>query len=253
MTDQQTATFLGTLPSELDDDSSGMRMHPAFEQLAGSTYAVRAAFLGSRVSAEVAAELFASLRLTDQDGAEWTMGPTSGKWYRRVGGSPGWQHGPLPFGRQPHPQLDLPSWAADGIYGQLAEAQQAHRDSADSAQTTGVDVLSAGGFNPFQSTSVPAVRVETGPQRPTAPAAGAADWLLDEWEAFEQDRERLRQLRYTAGTQVPEDLPDDLNPNRQLTDAAAGSGAPAARQGHDTPAEGPAARFDPEEFFRAPE
>ncbi len=78
-------TYHGVLRSELDEPA---KLPPAFEQLIEEVGKARHAFERGDLTKVQLAEVLRNLRVVGPDGTEWTMGSSSGRWYRRpVGGT----------------------------------------------------------------------------------------------------------------------------------------------------------------------
>ena len=78
-------SYHGALRSELDEPS---RLPSAFEQLIEQVGQARHGFERGALTKIQLAAVLQGLRVVAPDGAEWTMGATSGRWYRRpVGGA----------------------------------------------------------------------------------------------------------------------------------------------------------------------
>jgi len=89
-------SFLGTLRSELDED---ITLEGAFAELYARFGALRDAYDGGRLDTRSYGLALRDLRVLDSDGYQWTIGATTGKWYRRnqrEGGQ--WSSAPLPAG-----------------------------------------------------------------------------------------------------------------------------------------------------------
>lgn len=87
-------TQTGFLRSELDADSG--RLPPIFVDLLSRYLALRQQVRQGRTDRWQAARLFSGLRAIDTEGYEWTLGASSGSWYRRaVGGD--WLAAPPPM------------------------------------------------------------------------------------------------------------------------------------------------------------
>jgi len=255
--DDLQESLLGTLRSELDDDDAG-GLHPSFEVLAGLVVSVRTAYTSFRISPEQAARICALLRLEGQDGNEWTVGATSGAWFRRRVGERPWQKAMLPLNVAPVDGT-APAWLTDGVGGLILEAENANKQAAANAtadkEADGGDAM-AGMINPFQRTvideqSVAAVGVTTGSERPHLPGGSIedVDWLLEEWEEIEQAAvERGPAGRLGA-------LAPELDPDQAYV-AALGTDGPTEREGATTAADGPVDRdgpLSPDDFFLRPE
>lgn len=161
---------LGTLRSEFDIDQTELSAEfVALEQL---TQQVREAFLQGRASEMGAAELLRELRLPGDDGATWTIGATSGNWYRRDEVARVWELAAPPEGVRMVGAR--PSWLDDGVDGRLAalmsQAPQQEPDAVPEPVSSTAVALSA---DPV------AERVAANLETPT----GEEDlgWLYDEW------------------------------------------------------------------------
>jgi hypothetical protein len=78
-------TYHGVLRSELDEPE---KLPRAFEQLIEEIGKARHAFERGDLTKVQLAEVLRNLRVVGPDGTEWTMGSSSGRWYRRpVGGT----------------------------------------------------------------------------------------------------------------------------------------------------------------------
>lgn len=80
--DESTArdAFLGTLRSELDED---VTLEGAFAELYARFGALRDSYDSGRLDARSFGLALRDLRVIDTDGYQWTIGATTGKWYRR--------------------------------------------------------------------------------------------------------------------------------------------------------------------------
>lgn len=88
--------FLGTLRSELDED---VALEGAFAELYARFGALRDSYDSGRLDARSLGLALRDLRVIDTDGYQWTIGATTGKWYRRnqqEGGQ--WASAPVPAG-----------------------------------------------------------------------------------------------------------------------------------------------------------
>lgn len=72
--------FLGTLRSELDEDVS---LDGAFAELYARFGALRNSYDTGKLDARSLGLALRDLRVIDTDGYQWTIGATTGKWYRR--------------------------------------------------------------------------------------------------------------------------------------------------------------------------
>ena len=246
--DETPDGLLGTLRSELDEDDGG-GLHPNFEILAGLVVAVRTAFTSFRINPAQAAELCARLRLKGRDGNEWTIGATSGSWYRRRIGETVWQKSPLPINVVPV-DGEAPSWLTDGIAGDILAAEKAARDDAavdgetsdaaeDADHPYDTGAFGAGAINPFQrkNTDVGDVGVASATRAPVSNTVDVG-WLLEEWEELERESERHRE-------NAPEIGADRGNER-----------GPVSRAGSDVDAKAPVERdgaISPDDYFLRPD
>lgn len=76
-------TYHGVLRSELDEPS---KLPQAFEMLIEEANRARHQYERAELTKTQLAEVLQGLRVTGPDGTEWTMGATSGRWYRRPQG-----------------------------------------------------------------------------------------------------------------------------------------------------------------------
>lgn len=250
--------MLGALRSELDDSDTGM--HQAFETLASLAGTVRNAYLTYRITPEKAGELLQELRLAGADGNEWTVGASTGGWFKRRGGGR-WEKSAMPLGVSPAPG-SLPVWLEQGIAGRLAEAERSSKEQTpETEETASRDLFAEGSINPFQrkSASEDTGVLETGNPR-SSTSSGDIDWIYEEWENTKPLRGAKAPAAAAppvAGVQrpsLPKDLPADLDPDRSLEDALRSAPAPVDRSGSDHEGGAPEPRkLNPEEYFLPPE
>jgi hypothetical protein len=263
--DKANDGILGALRSELDDSDTGM--HKTFETLASLAGTVRTAYLSYRITPEKAAELLQDLRVISGDGFEWTVGATSGTWFRRRTGEQTWSKSVMPIGVAPAPGTE-PAWVEQGIAAQLVAAEKQMRDRVEAARqdenAEQRDVFSEGSINPFQRKDDGGITVaETGVAPRVSTAAGDVDWLFEEWDNFDRTRTERASTAAVNADPVPENptrpalpknLPADLDPDRSLQDRLAAGEGPVDRAGADHEGGAPQPRtVNPEEFFLPPE
>jgi hypothetical protein len=248
--------MLGTLRSELDDSDSGI--DPGFETLSSLAGSVRTAFLAFRIGPTQAARLFATLRLQASDGHEWTVGPTSGAWYKRQRGETTWRKAPMPIGITP---ANNPEWLQTGIAAQLQSAEneaQIENDAAKTAQEEApIDPFAQGALNPFQRKDLGSEIDGISPAAPRAAAGGEdVDWIFEEWDDFDR---RVRETREAESTKTKrpalgKNLPPDLDPDKAMLPQEE-QRPPVTREGSRNPGDAPVDRrsFSPEEFFLSPD
>lgn len=102
--------MLGTLRSELDGD---IEIDGSFTSLENSFSKVRQAFIQKKIPSQVAAEFFQRLVIKSSDGSEWTLGASTGSWYRREEGA-SWMQTSPPNGITVD-SGNVPSWVYNGI------------------------------------------------------------------------------------------------------------------------------------------
>jgi len=250
--DETPDGLLGTLRSELDEDDGG-GLHPSFEVLAGLIVTVRTAFTSFRIGPSAAAELCARLRLSGRDGNEWTVGATSGSWYRRRVGETVWQKSPMPLNVIPV-EGEPPSWLVEGIAADIGAAEKAAKDAAEGREKDDeddgdvaadpVNPFGAGAINPFQRKStddavMPNAAVTLPTRTPTS-STNDVGWILEEWEELERETEVAVR---------------PAEPARTLGDRDTDRG-PVPRTGSDTEAAAPVERdgaISPDDYFLRPE
>lgn len=249
--DTPRESILGTLRSEFDDDDS--TLHPEFETLSTLVSSVRSAYLAFRLTPEQAATICADLRLNGSDGNEWTVGATSGAWFRRRVGERAWTKTSMPLDVEPVYD-SAPSWLQEGIGGRLLVAEKQAREPVrverDEADETATE---RGVINPFQrkDTGVETITVvaprSSAQPRPVV-AGDDADWLFEEWA--ELDRGPV-----VSRPQLPTNLPEDLQADRQLAETIDAQAPPAPRAGSERSGDAPVERsgsVNPEDFFLRP-
>jgi hypothetical protein len=173
----EAETFLGGLRSELDE---GSQIHPAFASMAAAADSVRASYLSYAITPNKAAEAFRLLRVTDESDIEWTVGPSSGSWYRRRVGSSTWQPGPPPLMAEPKSGGSTP-WMSSELSDLLPSARSA-------SNTTQSDNLR----------SQAGIRVVDVSELPKLDEGETRDWLLSEWDELEVQLDVLRQQTLAA-------------------------------------------------------
>jgi len=168
---EKAETFLGGLRSELDE---GSHLHPSFASLAAAADAIRAGYLSFGITPQRAAEAFQMLRILDDNDIEWTVGPSSGSWFRRRQGSSNWQAGPAPLMAEPKSGHSQPWLSAE-----LSEILPSARNSNKTGSETKVG-------------SQAGIRVvDVSPLSPELERE-SADWLLSEWDTLEAEMENLQ-------------------------------------------------------------
>lgn len=260
------AGFLGTLKSELDDSDEEFALDSAFEQLSILSGAARAAYLEYRLRPDKAAALFKMLRLRATDGFEWTVGPTSGMWYRRTVGTKEWARAGLPIGLAPVYDVE-PDWLREGIGAYLVQngsnPEELREEQRASDAATGTPSFESGLLNPFaelkeNTRTTGSKAMEFGKENEDT------DWLLEEWSEFDESLQKLREIRSQGVTEasrpeLPANLPADWDADRALAEAAADDGAaPVTRVEPDAGDEAWEPRdrdgyVNPESFFLPPD
>ena len=170
-TTEKAETFLGGLRSELDE---GSHLHPSFSSLSAAADAIRAGYLSFSITPQRAAEAFQLLRILDDNDIEWTVGPSSGSWYRRRQGSGSWQTGPAPIMAEPKPGHNQP-WLSGELSEILPSARNSNKAGTESniGSQAGIRIVEASIFS-------------------TELERESTDWLLSEWDALEVELENLQ-------------------------------------------------------------
>lgn len=110
------SSYLGTLRSEFDEPET---IPTGFTQLQNNISIICKAFLEGKLNERQAAELLVIQRCSDLNGGEWTVGATSGSWYRRQGVDTPWMGVPSPSQAVGNP---LPgAWQREIIFPGTAE------------------------------------------------------------------------------------------------------------------------------------
>ena len=266
--DETVDNLLGTLRSELDEDDDG-GLHPNFEILAGLVVTVRTAYTSFRITPEQAARICAQLRLEGRDGNEWTVGATSGAWYRRRTGETIWQKSPLPINVIPVDGV-VPKWLSEGIAAEILAAEKATMAAAQSdeedagTETTDagggdpMDAFTRGAINPFQrkhvDDSLPVVAASAPKIAPSADQMDV-DWILEEWEEFDREVETVRGANEARGG-LKGKLPPELDPDTAERNALTTQTGPAARGGSEVEGGAPVERdgpISPDDYFLRPD
>jgi hypothetical protein len=246
MSDDKTREgSLGTLRSEFDDDETPSGVHPDFETLSGLMSTVRNAYMAYRLSPEQAATICAELRLLGNDGFEWSVGASSGAWYKRRTGEGSWSKSPMPINVSPV-YAQAPSWLNEGIANRIMAAEKELKATAQNQEAPAEVAI-----NPFQRkdmTDNPVVIPAGSKPRQTSRMGDDVDWLLEEWDST------------TRTTSLPQNLPADLDADQAMLRALEDTPGPVGRQGENAAADGPVERgsgagkpFNPEDFFLPPE
>jgi hypothetical protein len=243
---------LGALRSELDEGSD---IAAAFTMLESCANAVRYAYVTRKITPTAAAELFASLRLTGNDGATWTIGASSSSWYRKTGAR--WEPSAPPFGIESAGAL--PVWAQAGIGGLISAAEQqmaaAQQQAAPSAENA-------------TETIAMTTTVATVVKKPATPAsvtiAGTEedmDWVLSEWSNPSAPAP-MRTERAVGSVGLPERIPAAWEPSQAVDDAVDALSSPSANLAErvgatdtyrDALDEEPSTHTLPQDFFLPPE
>jgi len=87
--------FLGGLKSEFDE---GYSLSVEFNSLIAAADNIRDKYVKFEIDAEIAAELFAKLKIKDTNGNDWTIGASSGSWYKRFPNEKQWISSNPPVG-----------------------------------------------------------------------------------------------------------------------------------------------------------
>jgi hypothetical protein len=210
---EEAETFLGGLRSELDE---GSHLHPTFAAMSAAADSVRASYLSYAITPTKAAEAFRLLRLVDDNDIEWTVGPSSGSWYRRRLGSTGWQPGPAPLMAEPKIGSTAP-W----LTSELADLLPSARSVAAAERTA-------------EQSGKPGIRVVDASDIPMVDEGESRDWLLSEWDELEVHLDVMRQ-QAQALLPEPEPEPPIEFARTQSADPAEDLGLPANPQDDEEP------------------
>lgn len=113
----------GTLRSELDEGDDVL--HNNFNTLAALVGEIRGAFLAYRINPEQAGKMCKDLQIVGSDGCEWTVGATSGGWFKRRVGACNWTEAAMPInvgvvGKEP-------DWVSKGVTDWILQAESANK------------------------------------------------------------------------------------------------------------------------------
>lgn len=158
-----TSLFLGTLRSEFDTEEE---LAPAWTALMGVAEEVRMAYSKGEITGHEAAVALSSLRLKDRTGSEWTVGASSGEWYRRLSGAMGWVRSAPPVVVEAVPEGQ--AWI-EGGYESLFPKKTPNPDAVP------VETQEADGWAESASTQLSELPVEYHP--PVFGQEGTQEWV----------------------------------------------------------------------------
>jgi len=127
--------FLGTLRSELDED---IPLEGAFAELYARFTSLKDAYDMGRLDTRTYGRALRDLRVIDPEGFQWTIGATTGRWYRRnyqEGGQ--WAASPAPIGTGTlvdHTGKEA-GWAVEDWEERRAKRLQAEAERARAEET----------------------------------------------------------------------------------------------------------------------
>ena len=178
---EQEGHFLGSLRSELDDGEDAL--HPYFEALNSAADTVRVNYVNWKLRSPAAAQLFQTLKISDIDGREWTVGAVTGGWFRREGSKSTWIASMPPTGVTPD-FANVPAWYSKGIVNlvgeYLADESDLLKEDSDTKESEANKLNGGLGMaNPFQTKEV--TRLDLGGEIRNATTSDT-DWLVEEWE-----------------------------------------------------------------------
>jgi len=238
-----TETLDGTLRSEFDEDDAVL--HPEFELLINIANTIRVLFVDGRLPPERTAEILSSLRITAIDNSVWTVGATSGRWFRRRENEDVWKMASIPVGAAPSVERALPSWAYENFHAFLAGVEEGE-GFEENGENANAGAPRTGNTNPFQTKGAAyGPSFATAYTRPTPTKQVSEEdneWLRDEWEDFDKELEQIRRLRKNKSV-IDGEIPKDLDPDQNLQDTIHSKPPVKRNEGGD---------IDPEQFFRAP-
>lgn len=107
---EREPVFFGTLRSEFDTEEE---LAEGWEALSQAAETIRLAYIREELEPEVAASALGQLKLKDRNGAEWTIGASSGEWYRRTSSNNQWLRASAPTLALPD-LSDPPRWVEEG-------------------------------------------------------------------------------------------------------------------------------------------
>lgn len=182
--------YHGTLRSELDEPA---RLRPEFIGLIEEVGRWRIRYERNEITRAELAEALGALRAHTPDGAEWTLGATSGQWYRRYAGGE-WSPALPPEADEPTPAG--PDVSEDQHFDALADFFDRHDTVAEPGELPAVPALPEGAVAVSDSHPDPAEAVDPWPAVTAGasfedlPAAAPAEAVIDEigvwdttWEA----------------------------------------------------------------------
>ena len=108
---EREPVFFGTLRSEFDTEEE---LDEGWEALAKAAETIRLAYIREELEAKDVASALGQLKLKDRSGAEWTIGASSGEWYRRTSSNNQWLRTPAPSLVTPDLN-DAPDWVSEGV------------------------------------------------------------------------------------------------------------------------------------------
>lgn len=183
----QGSAPLGSLRSELDEGSD---LQSEFVMLESYSQAVRHAFLTGKVESAAAAAILSKLRLLGSDGAVWSIGATSGSWYRKSGAN--WVQTPPPYGIKV--AEELPDWLRHGVANELSRAESKRVDKSESNKSKNIKT------SPLTSNSE-----KVSPTKYVDPKVTEddLDWVLQEWGMLPE----------IPGSVNPDNVLSAVNPN----------------------------------------
>lgn len=133
---EREPVFFGTLRSEFDTEEE---LDAGWEALANAAETIRLAYIREELEAKDVASALGQLKLKDRSGAEWTIGASSGEWYRRTSSNNQWLRTPAPSLATPDLN-DAPDWVSEGAIALIPSL--ARPEAEDEKETQEAPALS---------------------------------------------------------------------------------------------------------------
>jgi hypothetical protein len=181
LSDDFSTSFLGGLRSEFDE---GYVLPPVFTSLLAVADNIRTRYIKYEIDVEQAANLFKELIVKDTNGYEWTIGASTGSWYRRQINEKKWLSSSPPIGVEPD-NVDI---SFDGLIHNTSD---------------------------FENKNTSGLRIEKFLDS-LDENSNDKDWLLDEWNKFEEEVRNLEnnnlfQISSAPLEQSNDDLPKSIS------------------------------------------
>ncbi|MFM7088570.1 MAG: hypothetical protein ACKOW9_03500 [Candidatus Paceibacterota bacterium] len=232
---------LGALRSELDEGSD---LQNEFILLESYSQAVRHAFITGKIEASAAAGILSALRLKGSDGYFWSIGATTGSWYKKVGDS--WIQTPPPYGVKVVEEGGY-DWLRTGVASELGKAEAILKEKIQNKQASGNKVVSAGEGG-SSATSAAGSNFESTSKEDL-------DWVLQEWGLLPRSSDLLNGQSANTGIVTTPDWNPDLAIENDLNIITNGAPRVSERVDSRSNSDGQES-FDasmPQDFFLPPD